>query len=88
MDIFHVKGKVKFTIPFDEFGILHVTKKCLCIMFSFHARVVHVYKDDAYDANNNVIRSIYQVPVIGDLSLEWKVNFKKFRIVVKNLSIF
>ncbi len=57
-------------------------------MFGFHARIVHVSTDDAYDANNNVIRSIYQVPVIGDLSWEWKVNFKKFRIIAKNLPIF
>jgi hypothetical protein len=56
-------------------------------MFGFHAGTIHVSKDDAYDANNNVIRYIYQVPVIGDLNLEWKVNSKKFKIVAKNLPI-
>ncbi len=68
--IFHAEGKVKLIVPFDKFGISHATKKCLCVMFNFHVGAVHVSKDDAYDSNNNVIRSIYQIPVIGDLSLE------------------
>jgi hypothetical protein len=38
---------------------LHVIEKCMCAMLGFHLRIVHVSKDDAYDANNNVIRSIY-----------------------------
>jgi hypothetical protein len=54
-------------------------------MFSFHLGTMHVSKDDAYDANNNVIRSIYQVLIIGDFSLRWRVNTKRFRIVAKNL---
>ncbi len=54
-------------------------------MFSFHLGTMHVSKDDAYDANNNVIRSIYQVLIIGDFSLQWRVNTKRFRIVAKNL---
>jgi hypothetical protein len=54
-------------------------------MFNFHPRIVHVSKDDAYDANNNVIRSIYQVLVIGDLNLEWRVKFEKFMIIAKSL---
>ncbi len=41
-------------------------------MFNFHQRLIHVSKDDAYDANN-VISSIYQVLIISDLSLEWRV---------------
>ncbi len=55
-------------------------------MFNFHPRIVHVSKDDAYDANNNVIRSIYLVLVIGDLDLEWRVKSERFTIIVKNLS--
>jgi hypothetical protein len=54
-------------------------------MFGFHLRIVHISKDDAYDANNNVIRSIYQVPIIGGLSLEWRVNLGRLRIIAKNL---
>jgi hypothetical protein len=56
---FHVEGKVEFIVHYDKFKISHVTKKCMCAMFNFHVRIVHVFKDDAYDANNNVIRSIY-----------------------------
>jgi hypothetical protein len=77
MVTFHTKGKVKLIIPFDEFGISHVIDKCLCTMFGFDLGTIHISKDDVYDANNNVIISIYQVPIIGDLSLEWRVNFWK-----------
>jgi hypothetical protein len=85
MATFHVKGKAKLIVPFDEFGISHVTKKCLCAMFNFHLRIIHVSKDDAYDANNNVIRFIYHVLVISDMGLKWRVNSRRFKIVVKNL---
>jgi len=85
MVTFHTKGKVKLVIPFDEFGISHAIDKCLCAMFGFHLGTIHISKDDAYDANNNVIISIYQVPIIGDLSLEWRVNFGRFKIIAKNL---
>jgi hypothetical protein len=59
MATFHARGKAKLIVPFDDFGILHVIKKCLCVMFGFHPRTIHVSKDRAYDANYNVIRSIY-----------------------------
>jgi hypothetical protein len=61
-------------------------KKCLCAMFGFHMGTVHVSKDKMYDDNNNVIRSIYQVLVLGDFSLEWKVNAERFKIVAKDLT--
>ncbi len=48
-------------------------------MFDFHPRTVHVSQDDAYDANNNVIK------FINDLGLEWRVNCERFRIVAENL---
>jgi hypothetical protein len=38
------------------------------------------------DDNNNVIRSIYQVPVLGDFGLEWKLNAEKFRIITKDFT--
>jgi hypothetical protein len=59
MVTFHAKGKVKLIVPFSKFGILHVTKKCMCALFGFPSGTVHVSKDDTYDANNNVIKSIY-----------------------------
>ncbi len=85
MVTFHAKGKVEFIGPSDEFGISHVIVKCLCAMFGFHPIMVHIPKDDAYDANNNVIRAIFQVPVIVNLNLEWRVNVERFRIIAKNL---
>jgi len=47
---------------------------------------MHVFKDNAYDDNNNVIRSIYQILIIDDIGLKWMVNVEKFMIVAKNLS--
>jgi hypothetical protein len=85
MATFHVEVKAKLIGPSKKFGISHVIEKCLCAMFGFHPRMVHVPKDDAYDANNNIIRSIYQVPVIVDLSLEWRVNVERFKIIAKNI---
>ncbi len=52
----------------------------------FPSRTVNISKDNAYDGNKNVIRSIYQVIVMGDFVLEWKVNVERFKIVAKNLS--
>ncbi len=56
-------------------------------MFDFHLGIIRVSKDDAYDANNNVITFIYQVLVINDMGLKWRVNFRRFKIVAKNLPI-
>ncbi len=58
----------------------------VCVMFGFHPRTVHVFKDNAYDDNNNVIISIYQVPIIDELGLKWMVNVEIFMIIAKNLS--
>jgi hypothetical protein len=84
MATFHVEGKAKIIVPIDDFGISHVTEKCLCVMFGFHSRIVHVSKKNIYDDNNDVIRSIYQVLVLGDFSLEWRVYVARFRIIVEN----
>jgi hypothetical protein len=86
MATFHAKGKVQLIIHVNKFGISHVIENYLCAMLDFHPGTMDVSKDDAYDANNNVITSIYHVSIIGDLSLEWKVNAEKFKIIVENLS--
>jgi hypothetical protein len=86
MATFHVEDKVKLIVHANKFGISHVIEKCLCAMFGFHLGIVHVSKNDAYDGNNNVIISIYQVLVIGEVGLEWRVNVGRFKINVKNLS--
>ncbi len=43
-------------------------------------------KDEAYNDNNNVIKSMYQVSVLGDFGLEWRVNAKRITNVAENLS--
>jgi hypothetical protein len=86
MATFHVEGKTKFIVPTNDFGISHVTKKCLCVMFGFHMGIVHVSKNETYDDNNNVIRSIYQVSILGDFGLEWRVNVGRFKVVVNFFS--
>jgi hypothetical protein len=47
-----------------------MTRKCLCAMFGLQPNIVHISKDDAYDDNNNVTRSIYQVLVNVSQGLE------------------
>ncbi len=86
MATFHAEGKVELIVPVDNFGILHVIEKCLCAMFGFHLKTIHVSKDETYDDNNNIIRSIYQVLVFSDFGLVWRVNVKRFKIIAKNLS--
>jgi len=58
-----------------------------CAMFNFQ-RIVHVVKDDAYDANNNVIRHVYHVLIIDDLGLEWTVNLEGLRFATRGPSLF
>jgi hypothetical protein len=85
MATFHAKGKIELIALTNYFRILHAIEKCFYAMFGFHLKIVHVSKDKAYDVNNNVIRSIYQVPILGDFGLEWRVNVRRFKIVVENL---
>ncbi len=35
-----MEGKVELNVLVDDFGILHVTEKCLCVMFGFHLGTV------------------------------------------------
>jgi len=37
---------------------------CLCVMFSFQPRSLHISKGVTYDVNNNVFSSGYQMFVI------------------------
>jgi len=53
-------------------------------MFGFHLGTIHVSKNEKYDDNNNVIKYIYQVLVLGDFGLESRVNVWRFKIVVEN----
>ncbi len=44
---------------------------------------MHILKDDVYDDNNIVIRSIYHALVNGTQGLEWLVNGGRFIILGK-----
>jgi len=81
MVTFHAKGNVEFIILTNEFGISQMIKKCLCAMFGLQPNTVHISKDDAYDDNNNVTRSIYQVPMNVSQGLEWIFNGRMFKVV-------
>jgi hypothetical protein len=81
MVTFHAKGNVELTIPTNEFGISQMTKKCLCAMFGLQLDTVHISKEDAYDDNNSVTRSIYQVLVNASQGLKWILDGKMFKIV-------
>ncbi len=85
MATFHVEEHPKLTILADDFGILHIFEKNLCVMFGFQPRTVHISKDDAYDDNNNVTIIVYQVPSIITQGLEWTFNAWRFKIVGENL---
>jgi hypothetical protein len=66
MATFHAEGKTKFIVLTSKFEISHFRRKFLCVMFGFHLGIIHVSKDEAYDDDNNVIKSIYHVLVLGD----------------------
>jgi hypothetical protein len=74
MAMFHVEEHLKLTILATEIGIAHIIEKCLCVMFGFRPRTVHISKDDTYDDNNNVTIIVYQVPIIITQGLEWTLN--------------
>jgi hypothetical protein len=54
-------------------------------MFGFQLGTMHTSKDNVYDDNNNVIKSIYQALVITTSGLEWTLNINKFSIIGENL---
>jgi hypothetical protein len=67
------------------FRIAHVILKCLCAMFGFQLGIMHTFKDNVYDDNNNVIKFVYQALVSTSQGLEWTLNIRKFNIIGENL---
>jgi hypothetical protein len=57
MATFHVEGKLELTFLTNDFGIMHVIEKCLCVMLGFQLGIVHISKDNTCD--DNVIKFIY-----------------------------
>jgi hypothetical protein len=49
----------QFTILVNGIDATMVFEKCLCAMFGFQPKPLHISKDVAYDVNNNVSSSVY-----------------------------
>jgi hypothetical protein len=64
MATFCVNGWPELTILVDGIDTTMVFAICLCAMFSFQPRSLHISKDVASDVNNNVSSSMYQMFVI------------------------
>ncbi len=54
-------------------------------MFGFQLGIMHTFKDNVYDDNNNVIKFVYQALVSTSQGLEWTLNIRKFNIIGENL---
>lgn len=63
----------------------HMPQKMFLCYVWFPFKNCSCFQGQTYDVNNNFIRSVYQVPILGDFHLEWRVNAGRFRIVVENL---
>jgi hypothetical protein len=85
MATFHAEGKSNLTILVGDYGVVQVTKQCLCAMFGFQPNFMHVSKDAAYVQNNVVIHSIYQTFFVGAQGLHWMVNVRRYQIVGESL---
>jgi hypothetical protein len=59
MVTFHVVGHSELTIMVNDLRTTLVFKQCLCAMFSFQIRSLHVSKDVSYDSNNLVLNLLY-----------------------------
>jgi hypothetical protein len=64
MATFCADGWPEFTILVDGTDTIMVFAICLCVMFGFQPRSLHISKDVVYDMNNNVSSLMYQMFVI------------------------
>jgi hypothetical protein len=56
-------------------------------MFGFHLGIMHISRNETYDDNNKVMKSICKTHVFGPHGLQWMVNEGRFRIVGENITI-
>jgi hypothetical protein len=54
-------------------------------MFGFQPRSLHIFKDVAYDANNNVSSLVYQISISIVQGQEWVVSFGCYKVVGVNV---
>jgi hypothetical protein len=81
----HFGVKLELTILNNDIGIFCVIEKCLCVMFGFQFRIVHISKDDAFNNDNNITRFIYQVLLPSAHRLGWTLHVDRFRTIGENL---
>ncbi len=60
-------------------------EKCLCDMFGFQLGSLHISKDVAFDANNNVSNSVYWMLGATIQGQEWVVSFGCYKVVGDNV---
>jgi hypothetical protein len=60
MATFYVEGWLEQTILVDESDSTIIFEQCLCVIFQ--VGFLHISKDVTYDVNNNILRSVYQMP--------------------------
>jgi hypothetical protein len=85
MATFCVGGQFELTILIDGIDITIVIEKCLCVMFSFQHGSLHIFKDAAYDANNNISSSVYQISIATIQGQEWVVSSRRYKVVCANV---
>ncbi len=78
MATFCADGWLELTILVDGTNTTVVFEKCA--MFDFQLRSLHIFKDVAYDANNSVSISVYQMPVITVQGQEWVVSSRCYKV--------
>jgi hypothetical protein len=75
MVTFHAIGHSNLTIMVDDLGMIIIFEHCLCVMFTFQPRFLHISKDVSYDSNNFISSSLYQIPhdlLIGETMGGWQ----------------
>jgi hypothetical protein len=85
MATFRVNGYLELTILVDGIDTIIVIEECLCAMFVFQLGSLYIFKDAAYDANNNVSSSVYQISIAKIQGQEWVVGSRCYRVVCANI---
>jgi hypothetical protein len=85
MATFHVLGCLNLTIIVDDLGTTSISKHCLCTMFMFQPRSLHISKDVLYDSNNFTSSFLYQNPMTSLQRRQWVVGCGHYRIVGDSL---
>jgi hypothetical protein len=70
----------------DNSGATSIFEQCLCTMFLFQLRSLHISKDVSYDYNNLVLNSMYQIPMTSSQGRQWVVGCGHYCIIGDSLT--